>query len=147
MTIFGESAGAMSVLHHVASPLSKGLFARAISQSGIIAASTASFGTSVSNDYAAKLGCKGLTGEKMLGCLRGKSVEALIAEANEQANPFTQVMTHPPTDLSPALFPHFFLPLSSLSSLFPPLPSRTNPLQSNPVSVHGSLGGALLSME
>ena len=34
VTIFGESAGAMSVGFHVLSPMSRGLFHRAISQSG-----------------------------------------------------------------------------------------------------------------
>ena len=34
ITIFGESAGALSVAYQVISPLSKGLFQRAIMQSG-----------------------------------------------------------------------------------------------------------------
>ena len=34
MTIFGESAGSMSVSYHVVSPMSKGLFHQAISHSG-----------------------------------------------------------------------------------------------------------------
>ena len=34
VTIFGESAGGMSVNYHVVSPLSAGLFHRAISHSG-----------------------------------------------------------------------------------------------------------------
>ncbi len=34
MTIFGESAGAMSVSYHLVSPMSKGLFQGAIMQSG-----------------------------------------------------------------------------------------------------------------
>jgi para-nitrobenzyl esterase len=34
VTIFGESAGSFNVCYHVASPLSDGLFQRAISQSG-----------------------------------------------------------------------------------------------------------------
>ena len=36
VTISGESAGAMSVNYHVVSPMSKGLFHRAISHSGSI---------------------------------------------------------------------------------------------------------------
>merc|ERR1711959_595598 len=35
LTVFGQSAGAISVLHHMVSPLSKGLFTRAISESGL----------------------------------------------------------------------------------------------------------------
>ena len=34
MTIFGESAGSMSVMYHYLSPQSKGLFKSAIAQSG-----------------------------------------------------------------------------------------------------------------
>lgn len=36
VTIFGESAGSVSVNYHMISPLSKGLFHRAISQSGTV---------------------------------------------------------------------------------------------------------------
>ena len=36
ITIFGESSGGSSVHHHIISPESKGLFKRAISQSGTI---------------------------------------------------------------------------------------------------------------
>ena len=36
VTIFGESAGSMSVMYHVAAPDSKGLFSAAIAQSGTI---------------------------------------------------------------------------------------------------------------
>lgn len=35
VTIFGESAGGMAVSLHVLSPMSRGLFHRAISQSGV----------------------------------------------------------------------------------------------------------------
>ena len=35
VTIFGESAGAISVSMHLVSPLSKGLFHKAISHSGV----------------------------------------------------------------------------------------------------------------
>merc|ERR1711959_187033 len=43
LTVFGQSAGAISVLHHMVSPLSKGLFTRAISESGLPMAMTADF--------------------------------------------------------------------------------------------------------
>lgn len=36
VTVFGESAGAISVLHLMSSPLAKGLFQRAIAQSGVL---------------------------------------------------------------------------------------------------------------
>ena len=44
VTIFGQSAGAISVLHHMVSPSSKGLFTKAISESGFPMAMTANFG-------------------------------------------------------------------------------------------------------
>ncbi len=58
MTIFGESAGAMSVMLHYLSPQSSGLFHAAIAQSGVATSSllkldknpiyyARSFGTSV----------------------------------------------------------------------------------------------------
>ena len=36
MTLFGESAGGMAVMHHLASPWSAGLFHSAIAQSGMV---------------------------------------------------------------------------------------------------------------
>lgn len=41
VTIFGESAGGASVSHHLVSPMSKGLFKRAIAQSGVTTCSWA----------------------------------------------------------------------------------------------------------
>jgi para-nitrobenzyl esterase len=49
VTIFGESAGSANVCHHVASPLSAGLFKQAISQSG---GCTAQFGGAVPIEQA-----------------------------------------------------------------------------------------------
>ena len=47
IALFGESAGAISVLHHTVSPLSKGLFRRAIAESGFPIASTGEFGVAM----------------------------------------------------------------------------------------------------
>ncbi len=50
VTVFGESAGAISILDLLVSPLSKGLFQRAIAESGILLDS--GFGVSTTSDLA-----------------------------------------------------------------------------------------------
>lgn len=87
VTIFGESAGAMSVMYHIASPHSKGLFQAAISESGIVVSGTHEFCIHRAQAYAAKLGCNDLA--SMGSCLRAKTVKDLMVAANETANPMT----------------------------------------------------------
>jgi para-nitrobenzyl esterase len=91
-TIFGESAGGISVVHHLVSPRSKGLFRRAIVQSGLPGADPASAALPhTSGAFAAALGCGGLaaSGAKLKSCLRGKTAGELVKAANEGADPFT----------------------------------------------------------
>lgn len=84
VTIFGESAGGGSVLTHLTSPLSRGLFARAILQSPGIPTPRAKvvgytdFATAqkMAADYAASLGIDG-AGRKALKALRALSAEEL----------------------------------------------------------------------
>ena len=83
VTIFGQSAGGESVLIHVASPESKGLFQQAIVESGPFFADGAiinathpkvdaeQFGVA----YAESLGC---SGPDAIACMRTMSPEALI---------------------------------------------------------------------
>lgn len=83
LTVFGESAGAMSVCLHLAAPGSKNLFQRAIAQSGSCLAfdlplssvdggrSAQSLGTTA----ATALGC---TGQDVAACLRTASVDAVL---------------------------------------------------------------------
>jgi para-nitrobenzyl esterase len=77
VTIFGESAGGLSVHSHLASPLSAGLFHRAIVESGAYALSQPSLaqaeaqGTAV----AALAGCA----DQSLACLRAAPVATLLA--------------------------------------------------------------------
>ena len=78
VTLFGESAGAWSTCVHLVSPGSRGLFARAIMQSG--ACSDALYFTpqkaeAQADTLAAKLGCRG---DHALDCLRKKSGEAIV---------------------------------------------------------------------
>jgi para-nitrobenzyl esterase len=88
-TIFGESAGAMSVCAHIASPLAAGLFRRAIGQSGSCltfstplrapAGSTRADAESLGTAVADALGCTGAA--DVLACMRGKPADEVIAAA------------------------------------------------------------------
>ena len=79
VTIFGESAGGMSVSYHRISPLSKGLFSRTIAQSG--SSLTAGFGGKVSEPqqlewFAKAINCS--LGPNIVQCVRGKTVEEIL---------------------------------------------------------------------
>ncbi|XP_062355841.1 fatty acyl-CoA hydrolase precursor, medium chain-like isoform X2 [Cinclus cinclus] len=81
VTIFGESAGGISVGALVLSPLAKGLFHKAISESG-----TAALGlfTDQPKEDAKKIaavsGCEKSSSAEMVECLRGKTEEELIQD-------------------------------------------------------------------
>ena len=81
VTIFGESAGSTSVSLHLLSSLSKGLFKRAISQSGTANIGWAISPPGVTDSYAksfgASIGCNDLN--KLLECLRSKSSEDILS--------------------------------------------------------------------
>jgi para-nitrobenzyl esterase len=89
VTIFGESAGSADVCYHVASPGSRGLFHRAISQSG--GCTIRSVGAELTPEatagqmvaYARAVGCG--EGAAQLDCLRGKSIDDLLAHAQQPA--------------------------------------------------------------
>lgn len=75
VTIFGESAGGWSVCNLLACPLAKGLFHRAIIQSGGCASTkTAEEGFKDGDEFAQKLGCE--TGGAR--CMRAKSAEQIL---------------------------------------------------------------------
>ena len=81
VTLFGESAGGMSVCTQIASPGSRGLFRRAIIQSGACARSplvppTRESGYERSIAYASSLGCR--TPSTRLSCLRKLPVDRLL---------------------------------------------------------------------
>ena len=85
VTIFGESAGSSDVCYHVASPQSRGLFQRAISESGGCAASprgtpdsTLAATAEPMQAFAKAMGCDDDTA---LACLRGKSVDEIMGQA------------------------------------------------------------------
>jgi para-nitrobenzyl esterase len=92
VTVFGESAGAMTICALVVSPLGRGLFHRAIGESGSCAifttplhATTASAGAeSLGVAVAAALGCD--TAPDVLACMRGKPAAEVIAAAPMSLN-------------------------------------------------------------
>ncbi|XP_075392990.1 cocaine esterase [Tenrec ecaudatus] len=80
VTIFGESAGGISVSSHVLSPMSQGLFHGAIMESGVallpgIIASSSVISTMVANLSA----CGQVDSEALVSCLRAKSEEELLS--------------------------------------------------------------------
>ncbi|KAL1784299.1 acylcarnitine hydrolase-like [Sigmodon hispidus] len=81
VTIFGQSAGGLSVSSHVVSPMSQGLFHGAIMQSGVaimpglISQSAEMVYTMVAN----LSGCDQMNSEVFVDCLRGKSEEEILA--------------------------------------------------------------------
>jgi len=88
VTIFGESAGAISVMYHLASPASSGIFRAAISESGFPDATCLSRGLGSTATLAARLSCNGST--SVLNCLRTKSAaEVVVAAAEVPREPFS----------------------------------------------------------
>ncbi|OBS66116.1 hypothetical protein A6R68_05348 [Neotoma lepida] len=87
VTIFGESAGGTSVSSHVVSPMSKGLFHRAIMESGVALLPGLISDTSdmVYTTVANMSGCETTDSEALVRCLRGKS-EAEILVINKVFN-------------------------------------------------------------
>jgi len=79
VTIDGESAGAWSQCAQLAMPGSRGLFARAIVQSGACSDAlyfTPELANAQGDELAAKVGC---AGNDAATCLRGKSADELVA--------------------------------------------------------------------
>jgi para-nitrobenzyl esterase len=85
VTIFGESAGGLSTLSQVASPQARGLFDKAIVESGSYNLTQASLSSaeSAGEAFAAKAGCASQTA----ACLRGLPVSTILA--NEDAAGYT----------------------------------------------------------
>ena len=93
VTIFGESAGSMSVSIHILSPLSKGLFKNAILQSGSIYTDqrfmTKSQALKYAKKYSQKVGCSNQN--NWIKCL--KQIDAKTA-TSYQFNLFHLFATH-----------------------------------------------------
>jgi para-nitrobenzyl esterase len=78
VTVFGESAGGQSVCLHLIAPASRGLFARAITQSGLCddPIPTLTEMQSISDTLVSSLACDGAP--DVVACMRGKSRDELI---------------------------------------------------------------------
>jgi para-nitrobenzyl esterase len=75
VTIFGQSGGGTAVMANLVSPLSKGLFHRAINQSGTrIAVTTPATALKLGQDFAAAAGCA----DQSVKCLRSLTVEQVL---------------------------------------------------------------------
>ncbi|XP_043937868.1 fatty acyl-CoA hydrolase precursor, medium chain-like [Protopterus annectens] len=83
VTIFGESAGAFSVSMQILSPLSKGLFHKAISESGtaILPGLFTAYPQSIAKIIANASDCDSSDSASMVECLRKKSGEEIINAA------------------------------------------------------------------
>ncbi|XP_057609731.1 liver carboxylesterase-like isoform X2 [Chionomys nivalis] len=116
VTIFGASAGGTSVSSLVVSPMSKGLFHRAIMQSGVVLMPELISDTSevVYTVITNLSGCEAKDSEALVHCLRGKTEEEILT--------INQVFT-----LIPAVVDGTFLPRHPRELLasvdFHPVPS------------------------
>ncbi|KAK1163397.1 carboxylesterase 5A-like isoform X1 [Acipenser oxyrinchus oxyrinchus] len=81
VTIFGESAGGASVSAHILSPLSTGLFHKAISESGVAVLSSliTSNQQLITKMIANVTGCDDKDSATFVKCLRGKNEEDLVS--------------------------------------------------------------------
>lgn len=78
VTLFGQSAGAISTCMHMVSPKSKGLFQRAIVESGsCTTGNTQATALALGAQLVEKLGCKDAADP--LACARAKPVEDIVA--------------------------------------------------------------------
>jgi para-nitrobenzyl esterase len=84
VTIFGESAGGLSVFSNLASPTAAGLFQRAIAESGAYQITsplpTLAEAESAGGTVAASLGCTSGGNAAIAACLRSQSVAAILAQ-------------------------------------------------------------------
>jgi len=100
VTIFGESAGGASVHFHILSPLSKGLFNNALSQSGSSLASWAltKQTSAQSKRFASKFGCPIRDSKEMVQCLKQLDAKTLVYGHMEGIDYFrTRPMIFTPT--------------------------------------------------
>ena len=87
VTIFGESAGSEDVCLQVASPGSRKLFQRAISESGGCTPRnpTATQGAATATAFAASVGCGEGTASDQLDCMRQKPVSDLLKVLEQES--------------------------------------------------------------
>jgi para-nitrobenzyl esterase len=92
VTIFGESAGGVSVYSHLASPASAGLFHRAIAQSGMYAFAqeqpTLATAETTGQTFASALGCT----SQNLACMRAASVSQVLSTQSTSATGYLPIV-------------------------------------------------------
>ena len=98
VTIGGESAGGWSTCAHLTAPGSRGLFGRAIIQSGSCPTEPLSAAEATGTTIAAAAGCADVAGPA--GCLRGKTTTELLAAASGRGS-FTMVHGVPALPAAP----------------------------------------------
>jgi para-nitrobenzyl esterase len=92
VTIFGQSGGGTSVMANLASPKAKGLFHRAINQSGTrIAVTTPATALKLGQEFATAAGCV----DQSATCLRSLAVDQVL---KNQAGILTRVVEYPSVD-------------------------------------------------
>ncbi|CAG9854610.1 unnamed protein product [Phyllotreta striolata] len=103
ITILGYSAGAWSVVLHMVSPMSRGLFHRAISMSGsaVGAWQIPHNQTNIAKKQARIMGCPDDTSENIIKCLKTKSAE----ELGDSLLKFAEFGTDPVLIWSPVIEP------------------------------------------
>ena len=81
VTLFGESAGGLSVLSQLASPGARGLFQRAIVESGTYQLTQQPLAAAevAGKAFAAKAGCASTVPQRHAACLRGLPVSTVLA--------------------------------------------------------------------
>lgn len=84
VTVFGESAGGLATLFNIVSPGAKGLFHKAILESGVSAAAQTPLEAAekIGTDFATAMGCE----DQTAACMRSKSVDEIIAKAGRFLN-------------------------------------------------------------
>jgi para-nitrobenzyl esterase len=112
VTLFGESAGGQSVLAQLISPAARGLFAKAIVESGGYADYPLPLATAEAQGraFAAKTGCAKPTEQQTAQCLRRLPVSTILADQDQSgasADIDGQVLTQPlKTALASGNFSH-----------------------------------------
>ncbi|XP_010637261.1 putative inactive carboxylesterase 4 isoform X2 [Fukomys damarensis] len=116
VTIFGESAGGESVSVLVLSPLTKNLFHRAISGSGVttVAGMVMKDAKHLAEKTAVAAGCKTITSAVMVHCLCQKTEEELLEVSQKIVGAFISLT--PPCILDPMLY-RFIKPSETVSYL------------------------------